>query len=189
MLSVSTTATTSHLITSSSTSPLHQAWVIPHSRMPVLRSFHSFSSLGYCFHSHSPNGIFPPLFLHRPLHLSHSTKSAPHKYVPIGSLTPLTALLTSCQYFMWYIVLLPFYLPTSSLLRSPKVGFTALGAWVLTQAAWLQQGYELEFLGNSTFFPGLWGSALTFFVVNCWLLGVIVGDIKDRRVISGKKLN
>lgn len=94
-----------------------------------------------------------------------------------------------CQYFMWYIVLLPFYLPTSSLLRNPKIGFTALGAWVLTQAAWLQQGYELEFLGNSTFFPGLWGSALAFFGVNCWLLGVIVGDIKDRRVISGKKLN
>ncbi|KAI5846395.1 PIG-M-domain-containing protein [Morchella snyderi] len=93
------------------------------------------------------------------------------------------------QYFMWYIVLLPFYLHTSSLLRSPKLGFSALGAWVLTQASWLQQGYELEFLGHSTFFPGLWGSALAFFVVNCWLLGVIVGDIKDRRVISGKKLN
>lgn len=82
---------------------------------------------------------------------------------------------------MWYIVLLPFYLPTSSLLRRPWLGLTALVAWIATQAAWLHQGYELEFLGKSTFFPGLWASSLAFFAVNVWLLGIIVVDVKDRR--------
>lgn len=83
---------------------------------------------------------------------------------------------------MWYIVLLPFYLPTSSLLQRPRLGLAALAAWVVGQAAWLQQGYELEFLGKSTFFPGLWGSSLAFFGVNVWLLGIIIMDIKDWRV-------
>lgn len=82
---------------------------------------------------------------------------------------------------MWYIVLLPFYLPTSSLLRRPWLGLTALAAWIATQAAWLHQGYELEFLGKSTFFPGLWASSLAFFAVNVWLLGIIIVDVKDRR--------
>jgi phosphatidylinositol glycan class M len=78
---------------------------------------------------------------------------------------------------MWYIVLLPFLLPYSSLLRDWKKGLLALGLWIVGQAAWLQQGYELEFLGNSTFFPGLWMASLGFFMVNCWLLGIFVDDV------------
>lgn len=94
---------------------------------------------------------------------------------------------------MWYIVLLPFYLPTSSLLRRPQLGLAALAAWVATQGAWLHQGYQLEFLGESTFFPGLWGSSLAFFAVNIGLLVIIVIDIKDRRAekqkVEGEKKN
>ncbi|KAF3762138.1 family 50 glycosyltransferase [Cryphonectria parasitica EP155] len=81
------------------------------------------------------------------------------------------------QYFLWYLILLPLYLPRSSFLERPGLGLTALALWVLTQAAWLQQGYQLEFLGQSTFVPGLWVSALGFFLANCWILGVIVGDV------------
>ena len=49
--------------------------------------------------------------------------------------------------------------------------------WVLGQVVWLQQGYELEFLGKSTFVPGLWLAGIVFFCVNCWILGIIVKDI------------
>jgi len=49
-----------------------------------------------------------------------------------------------------------------------------------SQAVWLEQGYELEFLGKATFVPGLWVASLLFFVVNVWLLGIIVGDIRPR---------
>ncbi|KAI0533644.1 glycosyltransferase family 50 protein [Xylaria digitata] len=81
------------------------------------------------------------------------------------------------QYFLWYMVFLPLYLPNSSLLRKPVLGVTALALWVLTQGLWLQQGYNLEFLGLSTFVPGLWLSSLAFFVVNCFILGLIIDDL------------
>ncbi|KAI5859676.1 glycosyltransferase family 50 protein [Durotheca rogersii] len=82
------------------------------------------------------------------------------------------------QYFLWYMVLLPLYLPNSSLLRRPTVGLSALVLWVATQALWLQQAYGLEFLGLSTFAPGLWAASLAFFLANCWILGIIIGDIR-----------
>lgn len=75
------------------------------------------------------------------------------------------------------MIFLPLYLPRSSFLRQPKLGIAALALWVLTQAVWLQQGFQLEFLGESTFVPGLWLSSLGFFLANCWILGVVVGDV------------
>ncbi|QUC17445.1 uncharacterized protein UV8b_01686 [Ustilaginoidea virens] len=80
------------------------------------------------------------------------------------------------QYFLWYMIFLPLYLPGSTLLRKPAVGVSALVLWIAAQAAWLQQGYQLEFLGRSTFFPGLWAASLAFFLVNCWILGIIICD-------------
>lgn len=76
------------------------------------------------------------------------------------------------------MVLLPLYLPRSSLIRQPRRGLAALALWVVGQALWLQQGYKLEFLGQSTFVPGLWASSLAFFLVNCWILGIIIGDLE-----------
>ena len=83
------------------------------------------------------------------------------------------------QYFLWYLVFLPVYLPSSSLLRKPGLGISALLLWVLGQALWLQQGYQLEFLGKSTFVPGLWLASLVFFSVNCWIIGIIVADVLE----------
>ena len=81
------------------------------------------------------------------------------------------------QYFLWYISLLPFYLPGSSFLARPTLGLVALGLWAGAQGLWLQQGYLLEFLGLSTFFPGLWNTGIGFFGINCWILGVMIGDV------------
>jgi GPI mannosyltransferase 1 subunit M len=81
------------------------------------------------------------------------------------------------QYFLWYLVFLPLYLPYSSFTRSPRNGLLALGTWIATQALWLAQGYQLEFLGKSTFVPGLWLAELAFFLVDCGILGVIVEDV------------
>lgn len=82
------------------------------------------------------------------------------------------------QYFLWYMVLLPLYLPQSSFVKNKRFGLAALVLWVVAQGAWLQQGFELEFLGNSTYLPGLWLASLAFFAVNCWILGVIIGDVR-----------
>jgi len=75
------------------------------------------------------------------------------------------------------MVFLPLYLPHSSLLKRPSLGVTVLALWVLTQVLWLQQGYNLEFLGLSTFVPGLWLASLAFFSVNCFILGVVIEDL------------
>ncbi|KAJ5580311.1 uncharacterized protein N7459_006296 [Penicillium hispanicum] len=80
------------------------------------------------------------------------------------------------QYFLWYLILLPFYLPSSSLIRKPALGITAAFLWVAGQALWLSQGYNLEFLGLSAFVPGLFLASLFFFAVNVWILGIIVRD-------------
>ncbi|KAM3515397.1 hypothetical protein MY11210_000959 [Beauveria gryllotalpidicola] len=90
------------------------------------------------------------------------------------------------QYFLWYMIFLPLYLPGSSLLRNPTLGTSALLLWVVAQGAWLQQAYELEFLGRSTFVPGLWLASLAFFLVNCWILGIIISDGARGRPVDEK---
>ncbi|KAK0610564.1 PIG-M-domain-containing protein [Bombardia bombarda] len=93
------------------------------------------------------------------------------------------------QYFLWYMIFLPLYLPRSSFLRNKTLGSSALALWVASQGLWLQQGYELEFLGKSTFLPGLWLASLGFFLVNCWILGIIINDVAETgtRVSSSSK--
>ncbi|KAF1913805.1 PIG-M-domain-containing protein [Ampelomyces quisqualis] len=84
------------------------------------------------------------------------------------------------QYFLWYMMFLPYYLPDSTLLQSPAIGISALVLWIIGQVAWLQQGFQLEFNGHSTFVPGLWASGILFFLVNVGLLGIIINDTKSK---------
>ncbi|KAI9832616.1 MAG: GPI mannosyltransferase 1 [Phylliscum demangeonii] len=81
------------------------------------------------------------------------------------------------QYFLWYMIFLPFYLPKSSLLSHPRLGIPAVVLWVLSQAFWLQQAYQLEYLGKSTFVPGLWAGGVVFFLTNVCLLAVVISDV------------
>lgn len=88
------------------------------------------------------------------------------------------------QYFLWYMMFLPYYLPDSTLLRSPKAGVTALVLWILGQVAWLQQGFQLEFNGRSTFVPGLFLSGVFFFLINAGILAVIISDTKTKAKVE-----
>jgi GPI mannosyltransferase 1 subunit M len=83
------------------------------------------------------------------------------------------------------MVFLPFYLPSSSLLVRPNLGLAAATLWILAQGLWLQQGFQLEFLGQSTFVPGLWISSLLFYLTNTWILGIIVSDIGMKSSVRG----
>jgi phosphatidylinositol glycan class M len=89
------------------------------------------------------------------------------------------------------MMFLPYYLPDSTLLQSAPIGITALVLWIVGQVAWLQQGFQLEFNGYSTFVPGLWASSMLFFLINTGILGIIIYDTKRRqaggKAISGKK--
>lgn len=81
------------------------------------------------------------------------------------------------QYFIWYMVFLPFYLKNSLLLTSRKVeGMMCLLVWILGQAFWLYNAYNLEFLGISSFFPGLFFSSVLFFLGCAWSLGCFIDD-------------
>ncbi|KMQ46373.1 Mannosyltransferase, DXD [Trichophyton rubrum] len=93
------------------------------------------------------------------------------------------------QYFLWYLVFLPLYLPYSSLIKQPLFGITVAALWAGAQALWLHQGFQLEFLGVSTFVPGLYLSSLAFFVINIWILGIIISDIKGLPLTGKGKAN
>ncbi|EED19126.1 mannosyltransferase (PIG-M), putative [Talaromyces stipitatus ATCC 10500] len=95
------------------------------------------------------------------------------------------------QYFLWYLVFLPLYLPSSSFISNPLLGIGALIMWVVSQAFWLHQGFQLEFMGFSTFLPGLWLASLGFFIVNCWILGIIASDVGKwaGEIITEKRKN
>lgn len=106
------------------------------------------------------------------------------------------------QYFLWYMMFLPYYLPESTLLASRSTGITALALWVLGQVRrkrfsvlfqancmqvfWLQQGFQLEFNGRSTFVPGLWASSILFFLVNVGILGIIIRDVREKAPSTGE---
>lgn len=90
------------------------------------------------------------------------------------------------QYFLWYLILLPFYLPYSTFLAQPRLGITALLLWAGAQAIYLHQAYLLEFQGKSTFIPGLFTSSLAFFAVNIWILGVVIEDIGAKGRLEGR---
>jgi phosphatidylinositol glycan class M len=79
------------------------------------------------------------------------------------------------------MMFLPYYLPDSTLLQSSSIGIPALVFWIVGQVAWLQQGFQLEFNGHSTFVPGLWVSSMIFFLVNSVILGIIIYDTKQKR--------
>ncbi|CDR36764.1 CYFA0S01e04258g1_1 [Cyberlindnera fabianii] len=89
------------------------------------------------------------------------------------------------QYFIWFLIFLPLYLRNSSLISTQKVkGIVCLLQWIISQGSWLYFAYNLEFLGKSTFFPGLLGSASFFFLSNVFLTGVFMEDIAHKPVES-----
>jgi phosphatidylinositol glycan class M len=53
-----------------------------------------------------------------------------------------------------------------------------------SKAAWLYEGYQLEFLGRSTFVPGLWIASLFFFLVNAWILGIVISDVVNIHIVE-----
>lgn len=82
------------------------------------------------------------------------------------------------QYFVWYLIFLPFYVSNSTI--SLKKGLSMIAAWISTQSYWLLQGYMLEFEGKNVFYPGMLCASASFFLTNVWLIGEFITDIKSR---------
>jgi phosphatidylinositol glycan class M len=82
---------------------------------------------------------------------------------------------STSQYFMWYLGLLPLVVAESSL--SVRNYVILAGLWVSGQALWLSQAYRLEFLGEHVFF-NLWVASIVFYVVQ---VGIICAFISGSR--------
>ena len=82
------------------------------------------------------------------------------------------------QYFVWYLILLPFWLSGTKL--SLRRLLVMLVVWFGAQALWLYEGYELEFVGLARFFPGLFLGSVVFLLANVWIVGECVCDMRAR---------
>ncbi|KAF1941567.1 hypothetical protein EJ02DRAFT_201758 [Clathrospora elynae] len=164
-------------------------------RIDHRHNFSPYNTLLYLKSSPKPTGLeptAPSLELERLAFLPQLLLSAvfiplalAKKDLPSTMLAQTFAFVTfnkvcTSQYFLWYMMFLPYYLPDSTLLQSPSIGITAIIFWIVGQVAWLQQGFQLEFNGYSTFVPGLWASSILFFLVNAGILGVIIHDTKTK---------
>ncbi|KAH9824178.1 family 50 glycosyltransferase [Melampsora americana] len=79
------------------------------------------------------------------------------------------------QYFLWYLWLIPLILNRIHLSRSRLISM--LSSWIITQALWLNQAYQLEFLGRSVFRP-LWICSCLFFISHSWILICLIQAYK-----------
>lgn len=80
------------------------------------------------------------------------------------------------QYFIWYIILLPFVVANTKMDWKWE-GIPMIVSWVATQGLWLQQGYNLEFLGLNVFYPKLLLAATSFFLANVYIIGQCIQDL------------
>lgn len=77
----------------------------------------------------------------------------------------------TCQYFIWYLCLLPLCLPYMNCRRMEMV--LVGNFWIVSQVAWLFPAYLLEFKSQDTFFY-IWLQGLVFFWANVVVLSTCI---------------
>jgi len=79
---------------------------------------------------------------------------------------------STAQYFIWYISLLPLVLPFSNI-KIKWTGAILIVLWIASELNWLYWAYLLEFEGQNTFIQ-VWISSIVFFLVNGFLLCLLI---------------
>lgn len=123
------------------------------------------------------SGVFIPLsiFLFRNTSASPSSLLTCCIFLQTFAFVNYNKVITS-QYFLWYLLLLPFQLQNSPV--NVKTGISMLVLWVFGQALWLFSAYKLEFLGVSQFYPQLYLSSCVFFLINTWILRAFIDAVR-----------
>lgn len=87
----------------------------------------------------------------------------------------------TCQYFLWFISLLPLSLPYLKFTKQQTLVLSAL--WFVAQIAWLLPAYWLEFRGRDTFF-NVWLQGIAFFCANIAILARLIGVYSNHEKIN-----
>lgn len=118
--------------------------------------------------------IVPNLVLQFAITLKYNTLN----HLPFGvfcsafTFVIFNKVLTS-QYFLWYLSLLPLFLP--SIILSTKKVVAIVASWIGTQALWLLGAYLLEYQGYNDF-VFIHACSVAFFVVNVLILTTFVNN-------------
>ncbi|BFZ53172.1 GPI mannosyltransferase 1 [Savitreella phatthalungensis] len=86
------------------------------------------------------------------------------------------------QYFLWYLVFIPLWLPGSQLLGLKSRGLwywrplMCLALWVGGQGLWLSYAYKFEMLGQQVF-QQMWIATICFFAANVFILAQVLDDV------------
>ncbi|VDH91638.1 phosphatidylinositol glycan, class M [Mytilus galloprovincialis] len=89
------------------------------------------------------------------------------------------------QYFLWYLSILPVVIP--KLYMSYSKATTAAICWISSQGFWLLFAYYLEFEGQPTFLY-IWIAGVLFFLVNIWIMAIIIESYKPNHISHVKKI-
>lgn len=71
------------------------------------------------------------------------------------------------QYFLWYTLFLPLFVPRF------RFSWLSVIVWAAVQAIWLAEAYKLEFLGDTVYFT-LWSRSILYLAGHAWVLGNII---------------
>lgn len=87
----------------------------------------------------------------------------------------------TCQYFIWYLCLLPLCLPY---MHCRKMELVLVGNfWIVSQVAWLLPAYLLEFKSQDTFFY-IWLQGLVFFWANIVVLSTCIRNYGKKQKVT-----
>ncbi|XP_054284926.1 GPI mannosyltransferase 1-like [Macrosteles quadrilineatus] len=84
----------------------------------------------------------------------------------------------TCQYFIWFLSLLPLCLPHLKIGKTQCATLAFL--WLAAQLAWLLPAYWLEFKGRNTFMY-IWLQGIAFFCANMAVLARLITSYQPRK--------
>ncbi|KAL9064250.1 MAG: hypothetical protein Q9161_009004 [Pseudevernia consocians] len=172
------------------------AFLTPSRIILVASSLATFMALNIFMYAIYSTPFLTHTYLHHLTRIDHR-----HNFSPYNTLLHLSSAMPSSTgsikfeslAFVPQLVLSAVFIPLAltkkdlaGTMLAQTFAFVAFNKVCTSQGLWLQQAYQLEFLGKSTFVPGLFVAGLAFFGVNCWILGIMVADIGDRSGLNEK---